>query len=259
MVAVQGPDRQPKAELGPGETLDQLCGGWWIFQLRRGHRYATDDVLTAWTAVRAHPAARRVLDLGAGVGSIGLMTLRLLPSDARLVSVEVLAESVGLARRTVALNGLTAQADVRLGDLRDVDAIAPTEAFDIITANPPFLPPGTGWLSPHPQRRAARFELHGDVFDSCRAAARHLAPDGIFCLCHAASDPRPERAVREAGLVVLERRSIVFRQGRPPRIAIYTCAREGPRHDPPDLCVRDARGERTTEHTSVLRHMLIVE
>ena len=32
----------------PGETLDYLCGHYRIFQYEKGHRYSTDDVLTAW-------------------------------------------------------------------------------------------------------------------------------------------------------------------------------------------------------------------
>ena len=85
------------------ETLDRLSGDWWIFQLRRGHRYATDDVLTAWAAVTARPEAKRVLDLGAGVGSVGLMALRVLAPDARLTSVEVLEESAALLARTCSI------------------------------------------------------------------------------------------------------------------------------------------------------------
>ena len=58
-----------------GETLDRLAGDWWIFQLERGHRYATDDLAVAWAGLRARPDARRVLELGAGTGSVGLLTL----------------------------------------------------------------------------------------------------------------------------------------------------------------------------------------
>ena len=66
-----------------------------IFQLRTGHRFSADDLLTAWTAVRANPAARQVLDLGAGIGSIGLLTLWKLPMAGHLTMVEVQAVSHG--------------------------------------------------------------------------------------------------------------------------------------------------------------------
>lgn len=249
------------------ETLDRLAGDWWIYQLRGGHRYATDDVLTAWTAIGARPGATRLLDLGAGVGSIGLMVLRLLPPGARLTSVEVLEESAALARRSAARNGVSERVDVRVGDLRDPGAIGaggdPAPRFDLITANPPYLRPGSGWASPEPQRRAARFELHGDVRDYCLAAARHLAPDGRFCFCHAASDPRPLPAARAAGLVVTARRLVCFREGRPPGLALHVCAWPGAAGpgagDAPPLRVRDAQGRRTAEYLGVLRDMGIVE
>jgi tRNA1(Val) A37 N6-methylase TrmN6 len=245
------------------ETLDRLSGDWWIYQLRRGHRYATDDVLTAWTAIRAGPGSTRVLDLGAGVGSIGLMVLRLLPPGARLTSIEALEASVALARRTAAYNGVSGRVDVRLGDLRDPAAVGGGERFDLITANPPYLPPGTGWASPDPQRRAARFELRGDVGDYCLAAARHLAPGGRFCFCHAAGDPRPEPAALAAGLAVRARRLVTFREGRPPGLALHVCSWPGAgapaREELPPLRVRDAQGRRTAEYLDVLRALGIVE
>ena len=58
----------------PDESLDQLTRDWWVYQLKRGHRFSTDDVVTAWTAGMARPDARALIDIGAGIGSVGLMT-----------------------------------------------------------------------------------------------------------------------------------------------------------------------------------------
>src|SRR5262252_611722 len=87
-------------------TLDTLAGDWRIFQLRTGHRFSADDLLTAWTAAQANPAARQVLDLGAGIGSVGLLVLWKLPTARHLTMVEVQALSHALACRTVAYNDL---------------------------------------------------------------------------------------------------------------------------------------------------------
>src|SRR5690606_19434386 len=57
---------------GPGETLDALCGHFRIYQLKKGHRYSSDDVLTAWYGTAWCPSARTVLDLGSGIGSVGM-------------------------------------------------------------------------------------------------------------------------------------------------------------------------------------------
>lgn len=241
------------------ETLSRLSGDWWIYQLAHGHRYATDDVLTAWAGVRAVPRAQSVLDLGAGIGSVGLMALNLLSPQARLVSVEVQPVSARLAQRSVEHNGLEERVEIRHGDLRDPSILNPGECFDLILANPPFLSPKAGSPPRHPQKAAARFELHGDIFDYCRVAALHLGPGSRFCFCHSARDPRPAQALAEAGLDLLQRREIIFREGRPPHLALFCCGAGGAPHSAPTLTVRDDSGTRTAEYLDVLRFMEIAE
>lgn len=242
------------------ETLDRLAREWWIFQLRRGHRYATDDLIVAWTAVHARPDARTLLDLGAGVGAVGLLTLGQLSPEARAVSVEVQTISAALARRTALYNGLRDRLEVRQVDLRQPTALGPDEQFDLITANPPFLPPGSATPSPVPQRAAARLELHGDIFDYAAVAAAHLAPGGRFCFCHALRDPRPPRAIMAADLRILQVRELLFREERPFGLAVYTCGRDGPALGPtPTLTVRNAEGQRTEAWSDVRRALQIEE
>jgi tRNA1Val (adenine37-N6)-methyltransferase len=239
-------------------TLDHLSGAWRVYQLRRGHRFATDDVLVAWTAARARPEALSLLDLGAGVGSVGLMTLQRMRPEARLTCLEVQQVSVELLRRTVAYNGLERRVDPICGDLRQQGLPG---KFELITANPPYLPEGRAVRSPHPQRAAARLELHGDITDYCRAAARHLEPLGRFCFCHAAADPRPEPAVAAAGLELLSRQEVIFRAGRPPHLALFCCGfpqrHEGALPDLPPLMIRDDQRQRTEAYRQVRRELLI--
>lgn len=237
----------PGAPPGPDETLDQLIGDWWIYQLARGHRFSTDDVVTGWRASLARPQARRLLDIGSGVGSVGLYTLGLLGhDDATLVGIEAQEVSLGLAQRSVARNGLEGRVSMRHGDLRDPDVLPAGSQFDLITGSPPYIPVGKGVMSPHPQRRACRFELRGSVFDYCTAARRWMAPGAAFSFVMAAGDARTEAAPPEAGLVVLERFDVVFREGAEPLVTVLTTAREedGPHpervHD--SIVVRQADG-----------------
>lgn len=218
-----------------GESLDHLVGGWRIFQLIRGHRFSTDDLVTAWRARKARPDASRYLDMGCGIGSVGLSTLYHLPAETRMVGVEAQEVSVGLARRTVSWNELSDRVSIVHGDLRDPNVLPTGSQFDLVTGSPPYIPEGKGVLSPIPQRAHARIELRGSIFDYCKAARRWMAPGARFCFVMAAADPRTEAAPLAADLVVLERWDYVFRAGRPPHIATLVCAR---REDVPDAPTR---------------------
>jgi tRNA1Val (adenine37-N6)-methyltransferase len=232
-------------------TLDTLAGSWRIYQLRRGQRFSTDDLLVAWAAVRAQPTARRLLDLGAGLGSVGLLALWKLPAKAHLSMVEVQAVSHILAQRTVAYNGLTKRVTLHLQSLQDWTG----GSFDLIMGTPPYFPLPQGVHPRQAQKLAARFEVHGNVYDYCDAAARSLADTGVFCFCHAADDPRPEQAIARVGLTLLSRQLIYFRATLPPRLALFTCAWQGSREDLAPLVIRDRRGRWAAEYLGMREEM----
>lgn len=220
------PRRVSRLEPTPDESLDHLVNGWKIFQLKRGHRFSTDDLAAAWRATEALPSAERVLDIGSGIGTVGLVSLHRLTKAARLTTVEVQKVSYDLQCRTIEFNGLSDRVTPNHGDLRDPEVLPPGASFDLITGSPPYIPRGKGLESPIPQRAGARIELRGSVFDYCEAARRWLAPGGRFCYVMLAADPRTEEAPLAHGLVVLERYEYVFREGRPAHIATMVCARE---------------------------------
>lgn len=89
--------------------LCMLCGRWRIYQPVRGHRYSTDDVVTAWFAARAFGALvsgdgpRHCLDLGCGIGSVLLMLAWRWPG-ARCLGVEAQRERHALASASAAYN-----------------------------------------------------------------------------------------------------------------------------------------------------------
>src|SRR5215475_16890 len=83
-------------EVTADETLDAISGYFRLFQLREGHRFSTDDVLAAWYGTTWAPSAARVLDLGSGVGSVGMIAAWRL-RGAQVVTIEAQDESVRLA------------------------------------------------------------------------------------------------------------------------------------------------------------------
>lgn len=224
-----------RVEVEPDVTLDYICGHFRIFQLRDGHRFSTDDVLTAWYGTTWCPTASRVLDLGSGIGSVATIAAWRLPG-ARLVTVEAQEISVALARRSMRFNGLEDRCDVRCGDFRDPAVLAGEPPFELVLGSPPYFPVGAGVPGDHPQKVACRFELRGDIGDYARVAAAHLAPGGVFACVFPRPDGQRERllaAAAGAGLTIVRERPVVFREGNEPLISLYAMTRAADL--PPDL------------------------
>jgi tRNA1Val (adenine37-N6)-methyltransferase len=243
----------------PDQTLDALSGSFRIYQLRDGHRFSTDDVLTAWYGTSWAASARRVLDLGSGIGSVGMMAAWRLPG-AMFVTVEAQEESVTLARKSAAYNGLSDRYEIRRGDFRAAGVLRSDEQFDLVLGSPPYFPIGTGLEGDHPQKVACRFELHGDIADYARGAAAHLANGATFaCVFPEDQRERVERAAQSASLAIVRRRSVVFREGEPPLIGLFAMMRlnDLPEHmrirtwvEPP-LIIRAADGSVHPEYAAV--------
>ena len=212
-------------DVPPEESLDALSGHFRIHQLRDGHRFSTDDVLTAWYGTTWVPTGRTVLDLGSGIGSVGMIAAWRLPG-ARFVTVEAQAESVALAWRSAEYNGLLDRYDIRHGDFRDATVLGADETFDLVLGSPPYFPQGTGIEGDHPQKVACRFELRGDIADYARVASAHLALGGVFaCVFPEEQRERVERAASGAGLVIVRRRPVVFKEGESPLIGLFLMMR----------------------------------
>ena len=241
------------------ETLDAISGHFRIFQLKRGHRFSTDDLLTAWYGTAWAPRAATVLDLGSGIGSVGMIAAWRLPG-ASFVTIEAQTESVGLARKSAEYNGLTVRYAIREGDFRDAGVLRAAERFDLVLGSPPYFPVGTGVEGDHPQKVACRFEIRGDISDYASVAARHLAPGGMFaCVFPEEQRRRVEQAGQDAGLVIVRRRPVIFREGETPLVGLFAMMRASDLPDAmhsrtwvePPLVIRTAEGAVHPEYAAV--------
>lgn len=242
-----------------GETLDAISGHFRIYQLKDGHRFSTDDVLTAWYGTAWAPSARSALDLGSGIGSVGMIAAWRLPG-ARFVTVEAQADSVALARRSARYNGLDDRYEIRAGDFRDAALLGGSERFDLVLGSPPYFPLGTGVLGEHPQKVACRFELRGDIRDYARVAAAHLSSGGFFaCVFPEEQRGRVEAAARDTEMAIVRRRPVVFREGEPPLVTLFGMVRAGDLPESmrlrtwvePPLVIRTAAGEVHPEYAAI--------
>ena len=234
-------------------TVDGLTRDWKIAQRKRGHRHSTDDLLTGWYAAEHAPDRERILDLGSGIGSVGLLALWRSPR-ATLTAIEAQDVSFALLEKNVAMNGLASRVRTIHGDLREVRLIG--ESFDLVTGSPPYFDVKDGIVPADPQKAHARFELRGDVRDYCRAARDAMSAGARFVFCFpSVQRPRAERACEEAKLAVVMSRDVVPKRGAAPLFSLFCCRRvEDAPHAPavlePPYVVRDESGAQTPEHAA---------
>ena len=243
------------------ETLDAISGHFRLFQLRDGHRFSTDDILTAWYGTTWCPTARTALDLGSGIGTVGMICAWRLPG-AKFITVEAQSDSVTLARKSARYNGLENRYEIREGDFRAENILRAEEKFDLITGSPPYWPLSDGLQSEHPQKIACRFEVRGSIADYCSVTAKHLAPGGFFA-CVFPHEPaqlaRAESAAKNAGLVIVRKRPVIFREGDPALVALFGMMRaedlpdwfRGQTWTEPELIIRTRSGEIHPEYSAV--------
>jgi tRNA1Val (adenine37-N6)-methyltransferase len=229
--------------LGPF-TEDRLTRDYTIVQRAKGHRFSSDDMVTAWVAVRRAPTARRVLDLGCGIGSVLLHLAWSLP-EATLTGIEAQAVSFALLEENVRRNQLGARIAIQHGDLREAELGGP---FELITGTPPYFPPDTAVDAMDAQRAHARIEYRGGIDAYVLAGAPALADDGAMVLCgDARTEARLRAAATRAGLHVVARTSIVAHAPKPPLFAVWTLARHPEALALEELVLRDAAGNTTAD------------
>ena len=249
LTGPNGLDREPWCDDAGGEA------GWLIAQRKGGHRHSIDDVLTAWYALQISPPVAEHLDLGTGIGTVGLLTLWGMGPAARLTCVEAQDISYRLLQTNLDANGIRHRVDCSHGDLRE---LALDRTFPLITGSPPYFPANAGVIPQDSQKAHARFELRGDVSDYARAAVKHLAPGGWFVLCF--PYPQKQRAldgIAAAGLTVVKLRDVIPRESLPPLFSLFACKHREP-GDPPTeveepLTVREQSGRLTAEMAGVRR------
>lgn len=258
------PGPRPPGGLEPeeGETLDYLCGHWKIFQYAKGHRYSVDDVLTAWFGSVCCPTARRIADLGSGIGSVGLAAAWRCPG-AVVHAVEAQAISTRLARKNAVYNGVQDRYTIHEGDLRAPDLFREEAPFDLVLGSPPYWPLGARSEAGHPQAIPARLEVRGTIADYALAAARLLAPGGVFvCVFPLDQVDRAQEAYRGAGLLLLQRQDVVFKAGEAYGIALFAGMAPGDLPEqfvaaaalpvrPEPLMIRDLQGRFTSRFALV--------
>ena len=175
-------EEEEKSLLKPNERIDDLQRNHLrIIQNPERFSFGLDAVLLAGYA-QALPG-ERVLDLGTGTGIIPLL-LSARTRAGHFTALEIQSESADMARRSVLLNGLQDRIAVLEGDVKEADALLAPASYDVVVANPPYMPAGRGQVNPLDSKAIARHELLCTFADIARVTERLLKPGGHFYLVH---------------------------------------------------------------------------
>lgn len=235
-------------------TDDALTRDFRILQRAKGHRFSSDDLATAYVAWHARPDAKRVLDLGCGIGSV-LMHLAWVMKDASFVGVEAQAMSFALLERNIARAAISSRTRVHHGDLREEAVIEKLgTGFDLVTGTPPYFPPGHASTAMDEQRAYARIEYRGGVEAYLATAGRVLAADGTVVMCgDARARERVTQGAGDAKLVIRARCDVIPREGEPALFSIWTLGRTASEVRTSSMTMRDRAGERTEDARNLRR------
>lgn len=167
-----------------------------------------DDTALLLEALHAAaiPQGARVLDIGTGTGALALAAMRAGASD--VTAVDVSRRAVWTARINAVMNRTPIR--VRQGNVLDV---VRDESFDLVLANPPYVPANRVARGP---ARAWDAGLDGRELLNplCARSFDLLAPGGVLLMVHSAlcGVDTTLQQLRECGLKasVVQRRRVPF-------------------------------------------------
>lgn len=177
-----------------GERIDELNrNNYVIIQNKEKFCFGMDAVLlSGFARVNENES---VIDLGTGTGIIPIL-LKAKTKGKHFTGLEIQEESADMAKRSVCLNGLEADVDIIVGDIKEASTIFGTGSVEVVTSNPPYMTDQHGIKNPDMEKAIARHEVLCNLEDVVREAARLLKPNGRFYMVH-----RPFRLVEIFGML----------------------------------------------------------
>lgn len=175
-----------QVEIKSYERVDDLHrNGYMLIQNPKNFCFGVDAVLlTGFVNVKKDET---VLDLGTGTGVIPIL-LEAKTEGKHFTGIEIQADSVDMAKRSVCMNELENKISIDLGDIKQLDSLYKLSSFDVITSNPPYMNKGGGIINDYSPKAIARHEILCNLEDIVYGTSKLLKPSGRFYMIH-----RPHR------------------------------------------------------------------
>lgn len=230
------------------ERLDDLqFAGLKILQKTAGFRFGMDAVLLS-DFVRAEAQAT-VADFGTGTGILPLLMWGR-GKGQRFEAFEIQREMADMARRSVALNGLSARIRVHEASVEEAPSLLAPGSVDVIVCNPPYGMPGATLHNPGLSKDLARHQDPRGLKPWFTAAYRLLRGKGRMALIY----PAPMMLslmndLSRAALIPKRFRMIYPRVDKPANLVLVEAVKDArPTLQPePPLIVYEQDGTMTPE------------
>lgn len=219
-----------------------------LLQPRRGYRIAVDAVLLA-AAVDAR-SGESVLDLGAGVGAVGLCIAARVAA-CHVTGIELQPALAALAERNAVINGAADRVRTHVHDL--AQPLPPDLGpFDHVVTNPPYLAAAVADPSPDRSKALATVESSADLARWLSVATGALKPAGTLLVIH-----RSDRLEEIVGTLSRLGWGDVTVKRLPPAARVLVRARRAKelrRRESAPLVLHRPGGGYTDEAEAILRH-----
>jgi tRNA1(Val) A37 N6-methylase TrmN6 len=196
--------------------MEYLHNGFTLSLCEGAFPLSTDSI--ALSGFVRLPRNAKVLDLGSGCGTLGMLLCANDPT-CQVTGVEIDEKAHLTALENARVNGITSRLSSICADLRTLHSFLAPGSFQICVSNPPYFPAGQ-----ESANSKARHQLHCNTDELFEAAARALQYGGDFFLVH-----KPDRLAQlcscasQAGLEPKRLRIVTHRPGGQPAMILLQC------------------------------------
>ncbi|MBR1443157.1 MAG: tRNA1(Val) (adenine(37)-N6)-methyltransferase [Firmicutes bacterium] len=213
-------------ELNEFERTDDLNrNGYKIIQNEKKFCFGMDSVLLSGFA--NVKKGEKAVDLGTGTGVIPIL-LCAKTQGKSYIGIEIQEECAKMAQRSVFMNELENNIEIKHLDLKNAAEELGKCAYDVVTSNPPYMNEKGGMINEYSPMAIARHEILCTLDDVVCAAASLLRFGGRFYMVH-----RPHRladifsSLRKHKLEPKRMQLVQPREGKEPNMVLIEASKQG--------------------------------
>lgn len=202
--------------------LERVTDTLSVYQQKGVFFYGTDAVLLsayASSAVRRNSATEGIeLCSGTAFASLSLLDRF---EKLNMSAIEINSNACRLSSMSASVSGLSDRFTVKCGDIKNIKTEFPSERFDFVICNPPYMTDNCGKMCADDYKTIARHEILCNISDVFSAAFYLLGTGGSLFIVY-----RPDRlsslfsAAKSNGFEIKKMTFVASKEDRPPVLVL---------------------------------------